>query len=361
MALLDRARALLAGGRRRLAAYGIGSGSQVATDPVREKYIRRERYLITDMLAAFLPASDKFVILEGGASDSFRDPRWQAFDPARKRLYGFEPSESECTQMNEKARSLGLDFQFFPIGLWSTTTRLPLHENKSPGGNSFYEQNVGLTNRWKFENSRDKFLASDIFYPLGTTSEWNLTSVDEWAQANSIADIDFMKLNVQGAELEILRGAERSLDHVTGIQVEMSFVESYFGRPFFADIDVFLRAHSFTFFDFIGHHCIGRKDSPITVQNAPGLYPLLGQLIEGHGVYFKDPIELHKRGKDISHFRTEKLLKLVCFAEIYNQHEFALELLYWIARDFPPAEPMRAALLELADRAVATYRRYTGG
>ena len=84
--------------------------------------------------------------------------------------------------MNEKARSLGLDFHFYPAGLWSGSARLPLHENKSPGGNSFYEQNVGLTNRWKFENSREKYLASEIFYPLGTTSEWKLTSVDEWAE-----------------------------------------------------------------------------------------------------------------------------------------------------------------------------------
>ena len=38
-------------------------------DPVREKYIRRERYLITDMIAQFLSPEKKFTILEGGASD----------------------------------------------------------------------------------------------------------------------------------------------------------------------------------------------------------------------------------------------------------------------------------------------------
>jgi Methyltransferase FkbM domain len=234
--------------------------------------------------------------------------------------------------------------------------------NKAAGGNSFFPQNVALANRWKFQNSKEKYYATDIFYPLGTTSEWDMTSVDEWSLNNKIAaDIDFMKLNVQGAELEILKGAERALESVTGLQVEMSFVESYRGRPFFADIDVFLREHSFSFFDFIGHHCIGRKESPITVQNAPGLYPLLDQLIEGHGVYFKDPIDLHLRGKDVSQFSVEKLLKLVCFAEIYHQHKFAIELLYWTARDFPPAQHMRSSLQALADRAVETYQRYTGG
>jgi FkbM family methyltransferase len=333
-----------------------------ASDPVREKYIRRERYIITDLISETLPARERLIILEGGAADSFRDPRWQAFDNSRKRLYGFEPNQAECARLNEEAKSLGLDYQFFPVGLWSSTARLALYENKAASGNSFFPQNVTLTNRWKFENSKEKYYAKDIFYPLGTTSEWNVTSVHEWLQQNGIPpDIDFMKLNVQGAELEILKGAERVLESVTGLQVEMSFVESYLGRPYFADIDIFLRNHSFYFFDFIGHHCMGRKESPITVQNAPGLYPLLGQLIEGHGVYFKDPIDLHNRGNDVSQFSVEKLLKLVCFAEMYHQHEFALELLYWIARDFPPARHMSSSLQALADRAVETYRRYTGG
>ena len=331
-------------------------------DPVREKYIKRERYIITDLISEILADSERFVILEGGAADSFRDPRWQALDPPRKRLYGFEPDEAECARMNETAKSLGLDYLFFPVGLWSSSTQLPLYENKAPSGSSFYQQNIVLTDRWKFENAKDKFFASDIFYPLGTTSEWKMTSVDEWIRDNAIdSDIDFMKLNVQGAELEILKGAERTLESVTGLQVEMSFVESYLGRPFFADIDVFLRNHSFYFFDFIGLHCVGRKASPITVQNAPGLYPLLGQLIEGHGVYFKDPIDLQRRGQDVSRLSTGKLLKLVCFAEIYHQHEFALELLYWIAREFPPAQEISSRLQNLADRAVETYRRYAGG
>jgi hypothetical protein len=113
--------------------------------------------------------------------------------------------------------------------------------------------------------------------------------------------------------------------------VEVSFVESYKDRPFFSDIDSFLRSHSFSFFDLIGHHYMGRARSPITARHAPGLYPLWGQLIEGHGIYFKDPIELEKRGLPTDHFTLVKLLKLVCFAEMFGQNEYAFELLEWLA------------------------------
>ena len=317
------------------------------------RYLRRERFLVCDAVADLLPPNEPYTILEGGAADSFRDPRWQAFDSNRKRLYGFEPNREECDALNVKSRELGLDYQFFPIGLWREDCRLPLYENKSSGGNSFYRQNVELTDRWKFESSTVIRPSKGTFYPTGT-SEWDLTTIDKWSAQTGISDLDFLKLNVQGAEFDILTGATSILDGVIGMQVEMAFVESYHGRPMFADTDIFLRSKGFTFFELIGHHCIGRIDSPITAQQAPGLNGLYGQMIEAHGLYFRDPIDMLNRGLSIDHLTTAKLLKLAGFAEMYGQHEFCFELLRWLS----PRDPKIAAMTQ---RCLETYRRDFGG
>lgn len=66
--------------------------------------------------------------------------------------------------------------------------------------------------------------------------------------------MDFMKLNVQGANLEILRGGETLLSETLGVMAEISFVESYNGRPFLSDIHSYLREKGFQFFDMIGMH-----------------------------------------------------------------------------------------------------------
>ena len=331
-------------------------------DPERLRYIRRERLIITDLIAAWLPANHQFLILDGGARSAFDDPRWNVFDPGRVRLFGFEVDEKECADLNRLARERGLDYHFFSVGLWSRPARKTFYENKSSGGGSFFAQNSDFTNRWKFENAEQKFLAREMFYPTGTT-EWDLTSVEVWARNNGVDDLDFMKLNVQGAELEILKGMGGLLEGVIGIQTEISFVESYRHRPFFTDIDAFLRQHHFMFFDLIGHHCIGRAESPLTARHAPGLYPLYGQLIEGHAVYFKDPIDMVQRGISISHLSVPKLLKLICFAEIYGQIEYAFELLYWLGERLRRQDDARQAeqIVTLADKALATYRAYTGG
>jgi len=325
------------------------------------RYSTRQGWIITDLVSTLLSVEERFVVLDAGAREAFGDPRWRVFDKKRVRLFGFEPDAKEVEALNREAAHLGVDYQYYASALWSQQGHATYIANRSPGGGSFFEQNLDLTDRWKFENVEAKFLARDIFHPLGK-EDWVVTSVDAWASENAIVDVDFMKLNVQGAELEILKGAGKLLSRVTGIMVEMSFVESYKNRPFFSDIDSFLRAQNFTFFDFIGHHLIGRARSPITATQTPGLYPLHGQLIEGHGIYFRDPIDMEKRGLDLDLYGKAKLLKLACFAEIFGQVEFAFELLAWIADtqarrgDDAGAGEVRA----LVSEAESLYRRVLG-
>jgi FkbM family methyltransferase len=339
-----------------------GPVSTSAEDDLRQQYTRRERFIITDLVSEYLPPDERFFILDGGAREALDDPRWRVFDHKRVTLHGFEVDPVECEKLNHIVKEMGLDYHYHPVGLWSREAKLPFYENKAPGGGSFYPQNVALTNRWKFQNKETLFYARDMFYPTNTV-EAKLTSIDHWAEEAGITKIDFMKLNVQGAELEILEGSESIIDGVIGIQVEVSLVESYHERPMFADIDRFLRQQGFTFFDFIGHHCIGRASSPITAQHCPGLYPLWGQLIEGHGVYFRDPIDLEAKGRDIRHLTAQKILKLACFAEIYGQAEFAFELLRWLSERLSRlGKELRATEVEhLLDQATNRYRSILGG
>lgn len=58
----------------------------------------------------------------------------------------------------------------------------------------------------------------------------------------------------------------------------------------------------------IGLHCVGRANSAITEFHMPGLYPLLGQLIEAHSIYFRDPIDCERRGEGLEQFSLFKIL-----------------------------------------------------
>ena len=56
---------------------------------------------------------------------------------------------------------------------------------------------------------------------------------------------DVLKLDVQGAELDILRGAPVTLAHVLAVECEVEFRPIYVGQPLFADVDTFMRGQGF--------------------------------------------------------------------------------------------------------------------
>jgi FkbM family methyltransferase len=65
-----------------------------------------------------------------------------------------------------------------------------------------------------------------------------------------VDDIDsrsrsLLKLDVQGGELDVLRGGVKALGRFRWVYLEMSFVELYEGQPLADDVIEFLQAHGF--------------------------------------------------------------------------------------------------------------------
>lgn len=62
---------------------------------------------------------------------------------------------------------------------------------------------------------------------------------------------DVLKIDIQGGELSVLKGAVGSLrDSVLFVEVEVSFFKRYVGQPVFHEIEAFLAGFGFEFIDF---------------------------------------------------------------------------------------------------------------
>jgi FkbM family methyltransferase len=329
-------------------------------DPAISKYRDRQSLILLPRLIALLEDNDRFLIVDGGAREVDRDPRWQRFPPQRLKLIGFEPDASEAQRLNSTPGLGGLEWQFIPAGLWSFSGRIRFEHNKASGGSSFLTQNRALTDRWKFENQTDTALARDIFFPT-SHEDMPVVSLADWAKDEKINSIDFLKLNVQGGELETLRGAGDLLDGVLGMLVETSFVESYKDRAMFSDVHHFLAGKHFVFFDLLAHHYVGRSAAPVAAQHLVVTEPKLGQLVsqwgqlvEGHALFLRDPIADHA----LQRLGVSRVVKLAAFAEAFGQIEFAFELLNWLAdRDDIAGSPLATALRDLT---AASARDYQG-
>jgi len=78
--------------------------------------------------------------------------------------------------------------------------------------------------------------------------------------------VDFIKLDLQGYEVEALKGGQRLLERTRVITTEAMFVPLYEGQPLFADIDQFLRAQGFRLFNL--YELYTQQSGQLTVGDA---------------------------------------------------------------------------------------------
>lgn len=119
-------------------------------------------------------------------------------------------------------------------------------------------------------------------------SEWGHlegTMPTTTVRLDDLADVpvvDLLKLDIQGAELSVLKNATRQLANAVAVITEVSFVTLYEDQPTFGDIDAELRSHG-----FIPHCFAGAKCWPITTDvKVPKPDP--HQVLEADIVYVRD-------------------------------------------------------------------------
>jgi len=99
-----------------------------------------------------------------------------------------------------------------------------------------------------------------------------------------IRHLDFLKVDVQGAELAVFRGGHGKLARAVAIQTEVSFVTLYENQPALGEVDVELRAQG-----FVPHTTAAVKLWPIAPYVAGGNpRQALNQLLEADLVYVRD-------------------------------------------------------------------------
>lgn len=246
--------------------------------------------------------SNLIVLVDVGARGGIHQ-RWNLPGESIKVL-GFEPDHEECKRLNEKS---GKNHTYFPIALHNIKGTIELNVGQNPATSSIYLPNFPLWNR--FPNTHELEVIKSI--------QVNCDTLDNVLASNNIHDIDFLKIDTQGSELQILEGARDALkSSIFGVDVEVEFSPIYKDQPLFPDVDNYLRDLGFVLFDMDLARLKRKKYGKIYSK---------GQVLWAHALYFRDFIS-NKEGsyKNIS---PEKAIKTVAIAELHGFSDFALELL----------------------------------
>jgi FkbM family methyltransferase len=196
----------------------------------------------------------QFSILEIGAVPSTR----KASEPFHRLLtefpgttvHAFEVDEETCSKLNAGAMP-GMKFHAIAIGRKRESR--PFYVTNHPMCSSLYPPNHELISQ--FNNMEASFLRE--------TTVVDTIPIDEFVDAEGIPEVDFIKIDIQGAELDAFSGARTSLADTVAIVTEVEFVPQYENQPLFRDVDAYLAENGFMFHKFFTLR--GRALKPITV------------------------------------------------------------------------------------------------
>jgi FkbM family methyltransferase len=81
------------------------------------------------------------------------------------------------------------------------------------------------------------------------TETRRLVTLDNLLAPESRNKPDFIKIDTQGYELEILKGGEKALAHAEFVLLEVSFLDIYVNCPLAIDVINFMKQHGFVIYD----------------------------------------------------------------------------------------------------------------
>lgn len=171
------------------------------------------------------------VVVDVGCRWGFADPFINHLDIFR--LYGFDPDKEECDRLEQLYSTDRITL--FPLGLADHKGTSKLHLTNEPACSSMYEPDNRLT---------ENYPALDCARKVNE-QEMEHTTLDLWATNSDIEYVDHIKIDTQGSELLVLKGAETLLGQVRTLELEVEFNPIYKGQPLFADVDTFLRLRGF--------------------------------------------------------------------------------------------------------------------
>ncbi|MGD0981213.1 MAG: FkbM family methyltransferase [Solirubrobacteraceae bacterium] len=281
-----------------------------------------------------------------GCRDGVRS-QWRALGPYGS-LVGFDTDAEECARLN--AGAIAEEEHYEPIALAASGGQATLYLTADPQSASLYPPNEEAVRRhpelWRHE-------------PRGTTTVAT-TTLDAWAEREQGKPIDVLKEDVQGAELDVLRGAEVSLRSVRALELEVEFESLYVGQPLFGDVDNFLRERGFSLWRLRDvTHCgltkSRRDEASFIAGSRVETTRVGGQIAWANAVYVRSEL-----GDPGVHQDWETSARDACVAAMFDLPEL-VELALERAVAGAPSEPRRtlAAQLTLARRR-ANRRRLHG-
>ena len=186
----------------------------------------------TEIVDYFLPYNP--VILEVGGYEG-ENTAFLAQNHPKGRVIVFEPNPRAFFILEERVKGFS--------NVTACNSALSLYN-----GNTKLHLNQGIYhNNPEFESLSSLLEESEhkLPYFIGSTLEVPCVLLDDWCRENQVDHIDFIQLDVEGFELQILRSSPHILQTVNVITAKTNFAKFRVGTTQYAELKRFLEESGF--------------------------------------------------------------------------------------------------------------------
>lgn len=303
------------------------------------------------------PQEDLFLV-DVGASGGI-DPCWLALQPYL-RAVGFDPLVNEVERLNRSKACPKVSYVHGFVGdndyarLLSPDLAADTLRSRN---NSSHARSISL----RAEKLGQMNFQQEVFNAgQEMVFSTNHLELDEYFPAADRAALDFLKIDTDGSDYQVLSGARQLLDSgaVLGLTIECQFHGPVHDEAnLFCNIDRFLRARGFSLYDLEVHRYSRAELPQPFVYDIPA-QTTRGQVQWGEALYFRDlahPDYSRMWGRT---YPISKLLKLACLFELFFLQDCAVELILRNRAAFESILPVERCLDLLTPAPEGQVRRF---
>lgn len=192
--------------------------------------------IFSDLFARAV-AKEPLVYIDAGARGGLEGP-WGEIGDDRLRIVAFEPDETAARALQ---RHSGPRCDAIAEALWSEKGHVNIHLAATRPASSVHPPAFDLLSHYAKQHGEPRQTEAVVRVPCTTLDE----ALDRLGCTG-----DFLKIDTQGSEYEILKGAEQSLSKgVIALVVETWTAEVHRGQGLTGQVMTFLQERGFTFFD----------------------------------------------------------------------------------------------------------------
>lgn len=175
-------------------------------------------------------ADSRLQLVDVGARGGIAS-RWEPFASLLD-VTAFEPDAAECERLNREASSLPYPIRYLPVGLWRESAEgIPFHVTNWPVASSVRRPNAEFLRSFPW---------ADRLLGVKETETITVTTLDDIASREELS-ADCLKVDVEGAALDVLIGAEDTVRQTLVLEVEAELNPLFEGEALFPAVDWHLR------------------------------------------------------------------------------------------------------------------------